>query len=51
MNRLKAITSLLFGRYVVIKNDGVNILIESNMNDEAIKETACKFFRLAYMTT
>lgn len=50
MSRLKAITSLLFGRYVVIKNDGVNILVESNMTEDAIKETACKFFRLAYNT-
>lgn len=51
MERLKAIYSLLFGKYVVIKENGVNILVQSNLTEEGLKETACKFFRLVYISS
>lgn len=49
--KFAAIKNILFGKYVVIRRDGVELIVDNNMSLEELRKASCLFFKEAHSLT
>lgn len=48
VNKLKAIMTIMFGNYAIIRRNGISIIVHTDLTQEQQKKAACLFFREAH---